>query len=410
MNLRSYIVMRLRELEWSTLVFVILLSASGLLAIYSIEAQHEASSEYLFRQSIWTILGIGLFFVAYFIPRKVIHNLTYPAYGIGIVLLLVPIALKSGGAVSRWIMIGSVGIQPSEFMKIFLLLGLAKYFADHKRRLSTVKELMTPVAMTVGPTILVLIQPDLGTALVYMGILIVIIFWAGIRPLYFYLLLAPVISMLAAFQTLSFFVWMTLIIVILYFSNLPFWTKVLNFSINVALGGLTNLLWALLKPYQQQRILSLIDSESDPLGAGYQVSQSLTAFGSGGPFGKGLGQGTQTHLKFLPEQHTDFIMTVIGEEFGFVGVLVVITLFYLLIARLITQAYNSKFRFDSVILIGISAILLFHVFVNLGMIVGIMPVTGIPLPYISYGGSFMITSMILAGLSVNMSSVRRAVG
>lgn len=410
MNLRTYVIMRLRELDWSTLVFVVLLSSSGLLAIYSIEVQHESNADYLFRQSIWTVIGLVFFFLAYFVPRKVIHNLTYPAYGIGLALLLVPIAFKSGGSVSRWIMIGSIGIQPSEFMKIFLLLALAKYFADHKRKLSTVKELMTPVAMTLGPTILVLIQPDLGTALVYFGILIVIIFWAGIRPLYFYLLLAPVISMLAAFQTLSFFLWMGLIIVILYFSNLPFWTKVLNFSINVGLGGITNLLWALLKPYQQQRILSLVDSESDPLGAGYQVSQSLTAFGSGGPFGKGLGEGTQTHLKFLPEQHTDFIMTVIGEEFGFVGVLIILTLFYLLIARLITQAYNSKFRFDSVILIGISAIFVFHVFVNLGMIVGIMPVTGIPLPYISYGGSFMLTSMILAGLSVNMSSVRRAVG
>lgn len=410
MNLRSHVIARLRELEWSTLVFVVLLSLSGLLAIYSIEVQHDSNSGYFFRQSIWTIVGVGLFFVAYFIPRKIIHNLTYPAYGVGIFLLLIPIAFKSGGGVSRWITIGSIGIQPSEFMKIFLLLALAKYFADHKRRLSTVKELMSPVALTLGPTMLVLIQPDLGTALVYFGILIVVIFWAGISPLYFYLLLAPVISMLAAFQTLSFFLWMGLIIVILYFSNLPFWTKVLNFSINVVLGGITNLLWALLKPYQQQRILSLIDSESDPLGAGYQVAQSLTAFGSGGPFGKGLGQGTQTHLKFLPEQHTDFIMTVIGEEFGFVGVLIVLGLFYLLIARLITQAYNSKFRFDSVILIGISAIFVFHVFVNLGMIVGIMPVTGIPLPFISYGGSFMVTSMILAGLSANMSSVRRAVG
>lgn len=409
MNIRSIVVTRLRDMEWSTLIYVILLSSTGLLAIFSIEAQHASSVGYFVRQGVWVVLGLGLFFLAYFIPRKIIHNLTYPAYAFGIVLLLIPIAIKGGESVSRWISIGSFGIQPSEFMKIFLLLALAKYFADHKRRLSTIKELMTPVAMTLGPTILVLIQPDLGTALVYFGMLIVIIFWAGIKPLYFYLLLAPVVSMLAAFQTLSFFLWMGIIIIVLYFSNLPFWTKVFNFSINIVLGGLTNLLWALLKPYQQQRILSLIDSESDPLGAGYQVSQSLTAFGSGGPFGKGLGQGTQTHLKFLPEQHTDFIMTVIGEEFGFIAVLLVITLFYLLIARLITQAYNSKFRFDSVILIGVASILVFHVFVNMGMIVGIMPVTGIPLPYISYGGSFMITCMILAGLSANMSSVRRAV-
>jgi len=410
MNLRSYLIIKLKELEWSTLVFVLLLSASGLLAIYSIEAQHESSAGYFFRQSIWTVIGLVFFMAAFLTPKKVIHNLTYPAYGFGILLLLLPILMKSGGSVSRWIVIGSIGFQPSEFMKIFLLLALAKYLADHTRRLSTIKELMTPVAMTLGPTILVLAQPDLGTALVYFGILIVIIFWAGIKPLHFFLLLAPIISMLAAFQTLSFFLWMGLIIFVLYFSHLPFWTKVLNFFINVGLGGITNLLWALLKPYQQQRILSMLDSDSDPLGAGYQVSQSLTAFGSGGPFGKGFGEGTQTHLKFLPEQHTDFIMTVIGEEFGFIGVMIILGLFYLLVARLITQAYNVKFRFDSVILIGIASIFIFHVFVNLAMIVGIMPVTGIPLPFISYGGSFMITSMILAGLSLNMSAVRRAVG
>jgi rod shape determining protein RodA len=397
-------------MDWFTLFLVTMLSTAGLVAIYSIEVHHDASSSYLVRQSVWFLLGLVLFFVAFFIPRKMIHNLAYIYYAVGIILLLVPIALNKGGAVSRWISIGSFGIQPSEFMKIFLLVALARYFADHKRKLSSIKELMTPFALTIVPTILVLIQPDLGTALVYFGVLIVVIFWAGIRPLHYFLLLAPAISMIAAFQTLSFFLWMTLILVVLYFGNLPFWTKVLNFSINVALGGITNLLWSLLKPYQQQRILSLIDSESDPLGAGYQVSQSLTAFGAGGPFGKGLGEGTQTHLKFLPEQHTDFIMTVIGEEMGYVGVLIILGLFYLMIAKFVTQAYSCKYRFDSVILIGIASVMLFHVFVNLGMISGIMPVTGIPLPFISYGGSFMLTSMLLAGLAVNMSTIRRAVG
>ncbi|MCF7922409.1 MAG: FtsW/RodA/SpoVE family cell cycle protein, partial [Candidatus Marinimicrobia bacterium] len=154
--------MKLKELEWSTLLFVLLLSASGLVAIYSIEAQHESSAGYFVRQSIWTVIGLIFFMVAFFTPRKVIHNLTYPAYGFGILLLIVPILMKSGGAVSRWIVIGSIGFQPSEFMKVILLLALAKYFADHKRRLSTIKELMTPVAMTLGPTILVLAQPDLG--------------------------------------------------------------------------------------------------------------------------------------------------------------------------------------------------------------------------------------------------------
>ncbi|MCF7824382.1 MAG: rod shape-determining protein RodA [Candidatus Marinimicrobia bacterium] len=409
MNLRQYFFAQLRELDWTILALTLLLCISGLMGIYSIEVQHGTDTGYFARQGLWTFLGVILFFVAFVIPRKMIHNLAYIAYGVGIVSLFIPILLSNGGGVNRWITIGSFGIQPSEFMKIFLLVALAKYFADHKRRLSSVKELLSPFVMTIVPTLLVLIQPDLGTALVYFSILIFVIFWAGIRPLYFFLLLAPAISMLAAFQTLSFFLWMGLIIVVLYFSNLPFWNKALNFSINIALGGITNVLWALLKPYQQQRILSLIDSESDPLGAGYQVSQSLTAFGSGGAFGKGFGEGTQTHLKFLPEQHTDFIMTVIGEEMGFIGVMVIIGLFYLLIAKLITQAYGVKYRFDSVILIGVSAILIFHIFVNLGMIAGIMPVTGIPLPYISYGGSFMLTMMILSGLSANMARIRRAV-
>jgi len=409
MTLRSYMIEQIKDLDWSILAFALLLSISGLLAIYSIEVQHGTATGYFARQGLWTFLGVLLFFVAFFIPRKAIHNLAYVAYGVGILLLLVPILFNRGGAVNRWITFGNVGMQPSEFMKIFLLLALAKYFADHKRRLSSIKELMTPLSLTLLPTILVLIQPDLGTALVYISILIFVIFWAGISPLYFFLLMAPAISMLAAFQTLSFFIWMGIIIVILYFSTLPFWTKVLNFSINTALGGITNVLWALLKPYQQQRIMSLVDSESDPLGAGYQVSQSLTAFGSGGPFGKGFGEGTQTHLKFLPEQHTDFIMTVIGEELGFLGVMIIIGLFYLLITKLINQAYSVKYRFDSVILIGVSAVLVFHIFINLGMIVGIMPVTGIPLPFISYGGSFMMTMMILSGLSANMAKVRRAV-
>lgn len=409
MQIRTYLFEQLRELDWTLLGFAFLLAVSGLLAIYSIEVQHGSSSGYFTRQLVWTILGMLFFFGAFYTSRKMIHNFAYIVYALGILLLLIPITINRGEAVSRWITIGNYGIQPSEFMKIFLLVGLAKYFADHKRRLSTFKELMTPLAMTLLPMFLVLIQPDLGTALVYFAILITIIFWAGIRPLHFFLLLAPAISMLAAFQTLTFFLWMGLILVVLYFANQPFWTKILNFSINIVLGGVTNLLWGLLKPYQQQRILSLIDLESDPLGAGYQVSQSLTAFGAGGPFGKGFGEGTQTHLKFLPEQHTDFIMTVIGEEFGFLGVMVVLLLFYFLIAKLITQAYSVKYRFDSVILVGVAAILVFHVFINLGMIVGIMPVTGIPLPFISYGGSFMLTCMILVGLAANMAMIRRAV-
>jgi len=410
MTFGQYIRKRMHEFDWFYLLFALLLATAGLIAIYSIEFQQEAERTYFGRQVVWVVFGSILMVATYLIPRKLVHNLAYIAYGLGVLSLGALLVLGRGASVSRWINFGSLGVQPSEFMKVLLLVSLARYFADHKRQLTSVKELMTPAAMTLLPMLLVLMQPDLGTALVYIATLIVVIFWAGIRPLYFFLLLAPMISMLASFQTLSFFIWMAILLVMLWLGRMPLWTSIINFTINIMLGGVTNLLWGLLKPYQQQRILSMFNAEADPLGAGYQLSQSLTAFGSGGPFGKGFGQGTQTHLKFLPEQHTDFIMTVIGEEFGFLGVTLVIAVFYLLFARLVNQAYSSKYRFDSVVLIGVTGILVFHSFVNLGMIVGIMPVTGIPLPFISYGGSFMFTSMILLGLAANMSTSYRAAG
>ncbi len=410
MTFRAYFIERMREFDWLYLIFAVLLAVAGLVAIYSIEFHQEFQGEYFNRQLVWLIMGLLLFMTAYLVPRKIIHNSAYTLYTLGVLALILLLVTSRGAGVSRWINIGGVGIQPSEFMKIFLLLALARYFADHKRNLESLKELMTPVILTLIPTLLVLLQPDLGTALVYLSILLVVIFWAGIRPLTFFLLLAPFVSMLASFQILSFFIWMGIIMVILYFGKLPLWTSVMNFSVNIALGGITNVLWGLLKPYQQQRILSMFNAEADPLGAGYQLAQSLTAFGSGGPFGKGFGQGTQTHLKFLPEQHTDFIMTVIGEEFGYIGVVLILLVFYFLVARLINRSYSSKYRFDSVVLIAIASIFVFHTFVNLGMIVGLMPVTGIPLPFISYGGSFMFTAMLLTGLGANLSTSYRAAG
>ena len=194
--------------------------------------------------------------------------------------------------------------------------------------------------------------------------------------------------------------------VVFYLSKEKLWISIILSVVNLSLGFVTPFLWDKLKPYQQNRILTLFNMEADPLGAGYQVIQSQVAIGSGGMYGKGLGNGTQTHLKFLPEQHNDFIFSVIGEEYGFIGVVIVLVLFLFMILFCIQAAYRVKDKFSSLVIIGITSIILFHVIINVAMTIGLMPVTGLPLPFLSYGGSFIITCFIMVGIVLNFSIER----
>lgn len=400
---------QLRDFDWVLFLLAVLIAMAGLVSIYSTTLQQEGLVErnYFVRQIAWFLIGIVLIFSMAFIPKKLVFNLAYILYGVGILALLGTFLVEDTNGTHRWFKIGGFNFQPSEYMKIVVVITLAKYFSDHHRQIQQFKQLIPPLIMVLLPTAIVILQPDLGTALVYIATLILVLFWSGIRPLYFFLLLAPVISMLAAFNIFSFFVWMAILVLVLYIGQSKLWFAGINFFLNVFLGGLTNVLWGMLKPYQQQRISSLFNLDADPLGAGYQLIQSMTAFGSGGMFGKGLGQGTQTHLKFLPEQHTDFIMTVLGEELGFVAIMLVLALFLFFILRLISIAYSARTRYTSLILFGTASVFLFHIFVNLAMIVGLMPVTGIPLPFMSYGGSFMSTCFLLLGVSQNSLSGNR---
>lgn len=400
---------QLRDFDWVLFLLAVVISLAGLVSIYSTTLQQEGLMErnYFVRQIFWFLFGIGLIFGMAFIPKKLVFNLAYVMYGLGILALLGTFFVEDTNGTHRWFKIGGFNLQPSEYMKVVVVVTLAKYFSDHHRRIQQFKQLIPPLIMVLLPTAIVILQPDLGTALVYLATLIPVLFWSGIRPLNFFLLLAPVISMVAAFNIFTFFVWMAILVLVLYIGQSKLWFAGVNFFLNVFLGGLTNVLWGMLKPYQQQRISSLFNLDADPLGAGYQLIQSMTAFGSGGMFGKGLGQGTQTHLKFLPEQHTDFIMTVLGEELGFVAVSIVLALFLIFILRLISVAYSARTRYTSLVLFGTAAVFMFHVFVNLAMIVGLMPVTGIPLPFMSYGGSFMSTCFLLLGISQNSLSGNR---
>ncbi len=399
---------KFEEFDWPTFIIVLLLFGVGLIALFSATSQGEGSQlrTNFHKQILWGILGLTILFTVYFLEKKIIHEWSYIFYGLAFIALLITLIGQSGEGSSRWIRFGFFQIQPSEFMKVGLILALAKYLSTYRLDVKDPKMLILPFLLTLIPTALVFRQPDLGTAMVYIAILIPMLFWANIPLFYLFTIIAPVISIVTAFQFTTFAIWMAVVLLVLYFSRQTLLVSISHFIGNVSLGLVTPLLWNSLKPYQQTRILTLFDLSLDPQGSGYQVLQSQTAIGSGGMWGRGLGQGTQTHLKFLPEQHTDFIFSVVGEELGFFAVFCVLLLFMILLLRLIYQAQEAKGKFSGLVLIGGAALLFFHIFVNIAMTAGLMPVTGLPLPFFSYGGSFLIMSFLLIGVMLNSTSER----
>ncbi len=406
--MNKYLERKLSDFDWVLLIPVGLLLTAGLVALYSIQLLPESKTAgYLWRQIIWAGLGMLFFAAAFLSARRLIFNLAYVFYALAVTMLVLTLVLNRGMPVKRWLIIGGITFQFSEPAKIALILALARYLSERKQPLRRVITLLPALGMTLLMVVLVAAQPDLGTAMVYVVIFITMIFWAGLDLLVYFLLLAPAFSILSSFSLPLFFGWMLIFIGVLYVARISLGLGILNFLINLGVAGMTNLLWGILKPYQQQRILASFNANADPLGAGYQVSQSLTAFGAGGVYGRGFGHGTQTHLRFLPEQHTDFIMTVIGEEFGYIAVVAVLILLLVLISRLLQQAGNVRFRFDGLVLFGTAVFFAFHAFTNLAMIVGLLPVTGIPLPFISYGGSFLVSCLLLLGIGENLISSQR---
>jgi rod shape determining protein RodA len=309
------------------------------------------------------IAGVGfiLIMIILLFDYHLLLSMAYPLYWTSIGLLIV--VLLFGRTISgsqRWLTLGFLSFQPSELAKIALILALAKYFFNNEiNRRYGFRDLYLPLGMALLPALLIIKQPDLGTALLILLISLSIFLFLGIA-------------------------WKTLF---------------------VSLGGLIlslPLLWFVLKDYQKKRILIFLQPESDPLGAGYHILQSKIAVGSGGFWGKGFLNGTQGQLRFLPEQHTDFAFSVLAEEWGFIGSLLVVTLFLLLILWALNIARQSKDRFGMVTALGICCVFFWQSLINLGMVVGLVPVVGVPLPFISYGGSSIITNLIGIGLLLNI--------
>ena len=325
-------------------------------------------------------------------------------YALGIIFVLLPFTGNPHAGTYRWFDLGlPFSIQPSEFAKVFTTLALARYLSDHTLQMKHFTSIIIPIGLALIPTLIVLNQPDLGTAIVMMTPILPMLYWSGARPFYLFLVLAPIFSMVTAFHTTAFTLWALVLGVVILTERPKLMLSLFLFFGNIFLGLLSPYAWNSLTLYQQNRILTFINPEKDPLGAAYQIIQSKTAIGSGGLLGKGWGEGTQTHLKFLPVQDSDFILSVIGEEMGFVMISTILIVIGYLIMQILKRSFLSKDRFSSLALIGIAAILLAHVFVNTAMTVGLIPVKGLPFPFISAGGSFLIASYIMVGLVLKLS-------
>lgn len=344
-------------------VVAIALSAVGLLIIKSATLHGVDGSGDVARQAVYLVIGAAAMMVFAFVDYHLWERWAWPLYILNILVLgAVAVAGHSAMGAQRWIGVGPIVFQPSEPAKLLTTLSVGAILADPRRSFTRVKDLWVPLAAILPPTLLVLKQPDLGTALIFIVILTAMLFFA-----------------------------------------LPNLVHFAAYALGLTgVGALTIFSPWILKSYQRQRLLVFLHPEHDPQGAGWSLRQSKIAIGSGQLVGKGLYHGTQTQLGFVPEHQTDFIFTVVGEEFGFLGAIVLLGLYASLLGLAMLAVTAARDRYGLYVAVGIVAMLLFQVLINVGMTVGVMPITGIPLPFISYGGSSLVTSFMAVGVLLNI--------
>ncbi len=363
-------------------------------------------------QLAWVLLGLVAGYLVTRLSTRLLDAVSVPAYVASCLLLLLLLFVGKGAGTAAstksWLAIGGIRLgQPSELAKIAVVLMLAHVLGAARRAPATLFELL-PSAMVVGvPWLLIMAQPDLGTGIVFIGIYYAMLFWAGVSWWLLLLAASPGISLILAFSTGLWGGWFLILLAVLAFVRPSRWEGATVVAGNLLLGVLAPLLWNRLDPYQQRRLLVFLDPSSDPRASGYHLIQSQVAIGSGGILGKGFTLGSQKRLAFLPEQQTDFIFPIVAEEFGFVGVSLALGLFAALFLRTIRVAVRSSTPFASLVAFGLTSAWFTHLIVNVGMTIGLMPITGIPLPFFSYGGSFMLASWLSVGILLLISSEGR---
>ncbi len=388
---------------------VILLCFIGLASIYSATQTIDANSTNVNKQLI--AIGLGLFaaFVIYFLPSKIFSMIAVPSYLISILLLIVVLLIgRSAGGAKSWIMIGGLNFQPAEYAKISTILMISYYLSRKNVNLESLKDLGITLSLAIFPVLLILLEPDLGSAIVFFSITLALIFWKGISMFGLFVVLSPaIVSISSLFGATYLLIILGLLLITLILFRKDLFTSGTILAFNIAAGFFVDFVYGILSPHQQRRILSFLDPASDPLGSGYNAIQAQIAIGSGGIWGKGYLSGNQTQLQFIPEQWTDFIFCVIGEEFGFAGSLIIIVLFSVIFFRLLQAAQLAKNEFFSLLIIGILSIFLTHFTINIGMAIGLLPVIGIPLPFVSYGGSSLISNFIMVAIAMNIYRTKK---
>lgn len=395
-----------QSIDWTLLILSIGLTVYAGLVIRS----SQLTLEYTEWWQHWLTGAIGVA-IALVIARWRYENLVQWTWIIYVITNLSLIAVMVLGTTAlgaqRWITIGGFNVQPSEFAKLGVIITLATMLEG--RTAANFPTVLRSLAVAAVPWSLVFLQPDLGTSLVFGAITLGMLYWANANPGWLLLLVSPMISAILFSLLLPvWFIWVAGMAVIAWLTIPGRWFgAIAALTVNLVSGRLGEVLWDLLKPYQKDRIVLFLDPSRDPLGGGYHLIQSRIAIGSGELWGRGFGQGTQTQGGFIPEQHTDFIFSAVGEEWGFVGAIAVLLVFWVICLRLVIIAQTAKDNFGSLLAVGVLSMLVFQVIVNVSMTIGLAPVTGIPLPWMSYGRSALLTNFLAVGLVESVNNHRQ---
>ena len=397
-----------KKFDWGIAILLLILMIFGVVAIFTASSttigQQRSTQSFWWKQLIFVGLAIVSIILLLRLPMPIFDVLILPLYWVNILALVVVLFTPAVGGAHRWFRLFGLNYQPSESAKLFTILMVAR--AISKDNLNEFKQLLYGLGLIILPVALIIIEPDFGTTLVFIIALLAMYLAADLPLFYLLLIISPVISIISSVHWIGVILWMGLFVFLLVRMRLSWVTITISGIFNLFLALIMPVFWNSLKDYQQNRILTFLDPMRDPLGAGYHIIQSKIAVGSGEIIGKGWLQGTQKNMNFLPEHHTDFIFSVIGEEFGFLGSLLLLGVFALFFWKLINAMGDIKVRERKIATAGILAYLLFQTFINIGMNIGLVPATGIPLPFISYGGSSLLINALTVGVVIKYLNER----
>lgn len=386
------------KVDWLLFLMPILLTVYASVVIASTQLNLDATA-YGWNHLILGGIGVVIALLIARMRYEILLQWQWLIYGLVNVSLIAVIFIGTAGlGAQRWISVFGFHIQPSEFAKVGLIITLASLLRHPSS--TTLLGMIRVLAIASVPWALIFIQPDLGTSLVFGAITLGMLYWANVNPGWLVLMLSPLVAAIVFHFSIPIWLIWSIGMGIIAWMTLPWrlFSTVLATAINLVSGKLGEVFWGFLQDYQKDRLILFLDPDKDPLGGGYHLIQSRIAIGAGQVWGRGLHQGTQTQLNFIPEQHTDFIFSAVGEEWGFIGAITVIAAYWIICLRLVIIAQNAKDNFGSLLAIGVFSMIIFQVVVNIGMTIGLAPVTGIPLPWMSYGRSALLTNFIALGI------------